>query len=350
MLKEVVIMSLDKRKLKILSTIIDIHVKTGEPVGSKAVCDALDISISSATVRNEMASLSEAGLLEQPHTSSGRIPSSQGYRLYINELMKPKPIPKQEQRIIYANLSDNISSPSELLSNAANILASMSKFVAISTSPIDSQSHISNIQLVQTGQSSAMLVIAFTPSDVVSRSFRCKFDLNSELLNVFNMVLSKKFVGVKLYDIDEDFIRKVALDLGELAILMSPVLAAIHQAVKKTLKKQILLEGQTNLLFLPGLNINSVRQTLDFLNHKDKLIKLLDSEDGDVKVLVGFEMDQPELIDSSIILSKYRLDGRYAGTIGILGPTRMDYAKMISSIKYLSEVVGELLEQMLNDN
>ena len=195
-----------------------------------------------------------------------------------------------------------------------------------------------------------MLVIAFTPSDVVSRSFRCKFDLNSELLNVFNMVLSKKFVGVKLYDIDEDLIRKVALDLGELAILMSPVLAAIHQAVKKTLKKQILLEGQTNLLFLPGLNINSVRQTLDFLNHKDKLIKLLDSEDGDVKVLVGFEMDQPELIDSSIILSKYRLDGRYAGTIGILGPTRMDYAKMISSIKYLSEVVGELLEQMLNDN
>lgn len=343
-------MSLDERKLKILATIIDIHVKTGEPVGSKAVCDALDISISSATVRNEMASLVEAGLLEQPHTSSGRIPSSQGYRLYINELMKPKPIPKQEQHIIYANLSDNISSPSELLSNAAIILASMSKFVAISTSPIDSQSYISNIQLVQTGQVSAMLVIAFTPSDVVSRSFRCKFDLNSELLNVFNIVLNKRFVGVKLYDIDEDFIRKVALDLGELAILMSPVLAAVHQAVKKTLKKKILLEGQTNLLFLPGLNIDSVRQTLDFLNHKDKLIKLLDSEDSDIKVLVGFEMDQPELIDTSIILSRYRLDGRYAGTIGILGPTRMDYAKLISSIKYLSKIVGELLEQMLNDN
>lgn len=343
-------MSLDERKLKILATIIDIHVKTGEPVGSKAVCDALDISISSATVRNEMASLVEAGLLEQPHTSSGRIPSSQGYRLYINELMKPKPIPKQEQRTIYANLSDNISSPSELLSNAAIILASMSKFVAISTSPIDSQSYISNIQLVQTGQVSAMLVIAFTPSDVVSRSFRCKFDLNSELLNVFNIVLNKRFVGVKLYDIDEDFIRKVALDLGELAILMSPVLAAVHQAVKKTLKKKILLEGQTNLLFLPGLNIDSVRQTLDFLNHKDKLIKLLDSEDSDIKVLVGFEMDQPELIDTSIILSRYRLDGRYAGTIGILGPTRMDYAKLISSIKYLSKIVGELLEQMLNDN
>ena len=226
----------------------------------------------------------------------------------------------------------------------------MSKFVAISTSPIDSQSYISNIQLVQTGQVSAMLVIAFTPSDVVSRSFRCKFDLNSELLNVFNIVLNKRFVGVKLYDIDEDFIRKVALDLGELAILMSPVLAAVHQAVKKTLKKKILLEGQTNLLFLPGLNIDSVRQTLDFLNHKDKLIKLLDSEDSDIKVLVGFEMDQPELIDTSIILSRYRLDGRYAGTIGILGPTRMDYAKLISSIKYLSKIVGELLEQMLNDN
>lgn len=339
-------MKLDERKLKILSTIIDIHIKTGEPVGSKAVCDFLDISVSPATVRNEMASLVELGLLDQPHTSAGRIPSAQGYRLYINELMKPKPITQQEQRNIYANLSDNVTNPSDLLNNAASILASMSKFVAISTSPIDSQSHISNIQLVQTGQTSAMIILAFTPSDVVSRSFRSKFDLNSELLRIFHEILNKKFVGAKLCDVSEEFIRKVAMDLGELAILLSPALAAILQAVRQTLKKQILLEGQTNLLFLPDLDLNSVRRTLDFLDHKDKLIKLLESENKDLRVLVGFEIGQPELIDSSIIITKYKLDGRDVGTIALLGPTRMDYARMISSIDYLSSAVSELLEHL----
>lgn len=339
-------MKLDERKLKILSTIIDIHIKTGEPVGSKAVCDFLDISVSPATVRNEMASLVELGLLDQPHTSAGRIPSAQGYRLYINELMKPKPITQQEQRNIYANLSDNVTNPSDLLNNAASILASMSKFVAISTSPIDSQSHISNIQLVQTGQTSAMIILAFTPSDVVSRSFRSKFDLNSELLRIFHEILNKKFVGAKLCDVSEEFIRKVAMDLGELAILLSPALAAILQAVRQTLKKQILLEGQTNLLFLPDLDLNSVRRTLDFLDHKDRLIKLLESENKDLRVLVGFEIGQPELIDSSIIITKYKLDGRDVGTIALLGPTRMDYARMISSIDYLSSAVSELLEHL----
>lgn len=339
-------MKLDERKLKILSTIIDIHIKTGEPVGSRAVCDFLDISVSPATVRNEMASLAELGLLDQPHTSAGRIPSSRGYRLYINELMKPKPITRQEQRNIYAYLSDNVTNPSDLLNNAATILASMSKFVAISTSPIDSQSHISNIQLVQTGQTSAMIVLAFTPSDVVSRSFRSKFDLNSELLRIFHEILNKKFVGAKLCDVSEDFIRRVAVELGELAILLSPALAAILQAVRQTLKKQILLEGQTNLLFLPDLDINSVRRTLNFLDHKDKLIKLLESENKGLQVLVGFEIGQPELIDSSIIITKYKLDGRDVGTIGLLGPTRMDYARMISSINYLSSAVSELLEHL----
>ena len=241
-------MELGARKLKILQAVIEAYIQTGEPVGSKALCELLDVSVSSATIRNEMASLSELGLLEQPHTSAGRIPTQFGYRLYINELMKPKPLSDEEMRYIDGYLSEYADDPDLLLEKAAEMLAEMTKYAAISTTPTNRDATIQRIQLVQTGPHTAMLVLTTSTGAVKSKLFRTNYLLNSDILRMFSNVLNEKMGSVHLLNVTPDFIKSTAFSIGELSLMMAPVFVALGQACREVLKTNVLLEGRTNLL------------------------------------------------------------------------------------------------------
>ena len=217
-------MELGARKLKILQAVIEAYIQTGEPVGSKALCELLDVSVSSATIRNEMASLSELGLLEQPHTSAGRIPTQFGYRLYINELMRPKPLSDEEMRYIDGYLSEYADDPDLLLEKAAEMLAEMTKYAAISTTPTNRDATIQRIQLVQTGPHTAMLVLTTSTGAVKSKLFRTNYLLNSDILRMFSNVLNEKMGSVHLLNVTPDFIKSTAFSIGELSLMMAPCL------------------------------------------------------------------------------------------------------------------------------
>lgn len=335
-----------ERKLKILSIIIDMYVKTGEPVGSKAISKALNFSVSSATIRSEMAELSTLGFLEQPHTSSGRIPTAKGYRLYINKLMHIEPLSEKDKNFIYANLLEKASNPEELLQQASHLLTFMTNFTAISTKPSEKNSLIKTIQLIQASTRWAILILITTSGNFTSKSFKCQYDLNLDILRFFHGVLNQRLKGVALQSIDLQFIEKVKTSMGELQDLVSPILSVLLDCVQSALKTSIHLEGQTNLLFLPELDLESAKRTLEFLNQKENIIQLLDSKKEPIQVIIGFESEIPELRNTSMVISRYNLKDLSSGVIGVIGPTRMDYAKLMAFIHYLAYTVGEFLDDL----
>ncbi len=341
-------MDLGERKLKILKAVVETYVATGEPVGSKALCEALDFPVSSATIRNEMAELAEMGLLEQPHTSAGRVPSHLGYRLYINRLMQPKPVPEEEQRYIDSILTAAADDPERLLEEASQMLARLTKMAAVSTSPTDEDATVRNIEFVQTGRRSGMVMLMTSFGMIKTRAFRCDYDLTPDILRVFYRLVNQKLRGLPLASITPAYIQSMAVTLGDMAMLLPAVLMAVLEAAKDALAADVRLEGETNLLFFPESELMSTRRVIEFLNHRKELAQLLLHQGGSVRVLIGRENERPELMDSSVVVARYSLAGNEAGAIGVIGPTRMDYARMITSLEYLARSVGTLLSEILD--
>lgn len=341
-------MQLSVRKQKILAAVIDLYVATGEPVGSKALCDTLDFSVSSATVRNEMSELAELGLLEQPHTSAGRIPSQSGYRVYIDTLMKKHPISGEEQRYIDSLLLPSAYDPERLLDGVARALAGMTKLAAISTTPSGNTADIRAIQLVQTSRHTAMVILMTSAGTMKSRVFHCDFDITPEILRVFFRVLNEKLVGLPVSTITPAYIQSLAASLGEMSMLMSSALMAVLDVAQDSMQAEVCLDGEMNLLFYHELAQSDIRRIMDFLARPQELSRLLMQQANSIRVMIGEETNRPELSESSVIVSQYSVGGQNAGAIAIIGPTRMNYGKIISNIEYLSGSVGRMLTELMD--
>ncbi len=336
------------RKLKILEAIVDWYISTGEPVGSKTLCDGLDFNVSSATVRNDMAELAEMGFLSQPHTSSGRIPTNLGYRVYIDKLMNKKPVGSREQSVIHDSLLLHSDAPEHLLGEAAQILSDITGFAAAVTSPPAGNTYIKQVKFVQTGRYTAMVVLMTSTGIVKNRLFRCDFRITDEILELFDTALNDRLRGTMLADVTPAFIQSAAVSLGELSMLVPNTLLAIHDAAKDAATMNIALEGQSNLLFLPELSFESARRTVDFLNRTEEIIDLLNEADESTQVLIGEETKRSELSESSIIISRYNVSDICSGTIAVFGPIRMNYSKTIANTEYIANTVGTMLSELLN--
>ncbi len=342
-------MEIGERKLKILAMIVELYIRAGEPVGSKAIVDHLDFSVSSATIRNEMAELVELGLLEQPHTSAGRIPSQRGYRLYVNKLMNRRSLSDDEKEFINQMLLSSADDPFRLLEEASQTLAALTHFAAVSTSPAEDNATVRRIEFVQTGRRTAMVVLMTSTGMIKNKLFRCDYDLTPEILKIFFGVLNERFRGVSVAKITPALIQTTAASLGEMTLLLPSVLTAILEAANEARCADVRLDGQTNLLFLPGFGLEHARRVMEFLKKRSDLAKLLLShQSASTSVLIGTESKRPELSDSSVIITRYTLPENRFGAIAIIGPTRMDYAKAIASLEYLASSVEKLLGELLD--
>ena len=341
-------MELSLRKQKILAAVVELYIATGEPVGSKSVCDALDFNVSSATVRNELSELSELGLLEQPHTSAGRVPTQKGYRLYIDTLMCRQPISGEEKRVLDSMILPSAYDPEKLLDGVAKVLASMTKFAAVSTTPSSEGADIRAVQLVQTSRRTAMVILMTSAGTMKSRVFHCDFDLSPEILRIFFRMLNEKLVGLPVASVTPAYIQSLAASLGDMAMMMSSALMAVADVAQDSMHSDICLDGQVNLLFYPEIGQAGVKRILDFLSRPMELSRLLAQQEGNTRVLIGQESKRPELSDSSVVVSKYAVGGHDAGAIAIIGPMRMNYSRIISNIEYLSGSVGRMLTELLD--
>lgn len=342
---------LSPRKLQVLAAIVEAYVASGEPVGSKSLAERLGVS--SATIRNEMAALSEVGYLEQPHTSAGRIPSQRGYRMYVDRLMGDLTISQEEQMHLDRMLMLDAYEPEKLLENVSQVLASLTRFAALSTTPSGNGAVIRGVQFVQTGRRTAMAILMISSGIMKNRVFKCDFDLTPEMMRIFFRVLNEKLAGRRLDSITPAFVQGLAISLGELAIIMSPAMMALLELARDSLEADIRLNGQMNLLFYPEFDSGRARKVMDFLESRQELCRLLFSTGGqpqakgNVQVLIGAETNRPELQDSSIIIARYDIAGKPAGAIGVLGPTRMDYRSLVAHLDYLSASVGRMLTELM---
>ncbi len=344
-------MELSERKQKILGAVVEQYIKTGEPVGSKTLLGELDMSVSSATVRNEMAELANMGLLEQPHTSAGRIPTNEGYRYYVDNLMVNRRIDESLRRRIQAGFGSGISDPEKLLERAGEILADLTGCAAISTTPTGEGAYIRRVEAVPVGMRTAMIVLMTSTGVIKSKVCRSDFDLNVSVFESFYNVVKASFIGKLLSDVDTHMMQTLVASLGGDVFALLPLITAVSDLAQDAGHTEVMLGGQSNLLHYNNYYGNTAYELLEFLRRGEPLSKLLSSvtEDKDVEVRIGSENPYRQLMKSSVIVSNYNIDGNKGGSIGIIGPTRIDYANLIPSVKYLTDLVGEFLTQTFKE-
>lgn len=339
---------LSERKQRILAIIIERYIATGEPVGSKVICTQMGNAVSSATIRNDMADLVELGLLVQPHTSAGRIPSQTGYRYYVDNLMANYELGIEEQERIKIWLSTFSGEPDKLLEKAGSILAELTNCVAVSSSPADNEAIIKRIELVPLSNHTAMIVLLASSGILKSAVVRSDAEIDMNIVEVFYNISQTYFNGRNVSDISIPFIQTLVASLGDKVFVMSPFLCAISDLCDAVKTTDIHLKGQNNILNHSELSEDAFR-LMDFLHRGTPLENMLDSHKNPLNVAIGSENIYRELRHSSTIFSKYSVGNRDSGSIGIIGPTRIDYAHLIPTIKYLAGVIGNLLTETLDE-
>lgn len=335
-----------ERKLKILEAIVESFIHTGEPVGSKTLCDVLDFSVSSATIRNDMAELASLGLLEQPHTSSGRVPTTLGYRLYVDRLMKPIPLTKQEQDLMEERLYLSADAPEHLLQEAAELLAGVTGLAAIATSPPGDQAIIRHLRIVQTGRQTAMVVLISSTGTVKTRLFRCDYVLTRSLIDMFEAELNQRLVNFPVTGLTPAFMQSTAVSMGEMSMLMPNVLLAVQSAAKEAASTSVAIRGHINLLVTQRLNLENMQALKELFSQSSRLADfLLSQESAKTDVVIGGEARYASLRGISVMISRYHISENCSGAIAVMGSVRMNYAKNISRLEYVSQAVGTLLNE-----
>lgn len=336
-----------QRKMKILEAVVESYIRSGEPVGSKFLCDMLDFNVSSATVRNDMAELASLGLLEQTHTSSGRIPTELGYRIYVDKLMKNVPLTKYEQAQIDDKLYFCADAPEHLLEGSAELLSKMTGFAAIAAAPPGDRAVIRRIRFVQTGGCTAMVILITSTGTVKTRLFRCEFVITPELLDLFEKTINENCCGQPVTGITPAFMQRSAVSLGEMSIMMSNVLLAVHDAATEAAATSVSIKGQSNLFTMPELASADGKRVMELLSHSGQLAKLLSAVSNKASVLIGSEINHAALANLSVVAAHYTANPDCSGALALIGPVRMDYPKTIALIEHVASTVGTLLNDLI---
>ncbi|MDR1563557.1 MAG: heat-inducible transcriptional repressor HrcA [Oscillospiraceae bacterium] len=339
-------MNSEDRKQRVLALIIEQYIQTGEPTGSKKLCEGLPQAVSPATIRNDMAWLTDMGYINQPHTSAGRVPTQKGYRYYIDRLMQRQELSRDEQNYIGGMLGHASQNPEHFLETACALLADMTGLAAISTTPSDKQAKILRIELMPTGIKTVLLLVMTSTGLFKSRLCRLEVEANYEVIAILRKLINDYFTGRILREITPAFIQTLAVSLGDMTLIVMPLLVAVHETIRGAADSQLLLEGQSNLLAIPELDPIEAKAVLEFLSHREKLLTLLSrDEKHSAAAYIGKENGRPELNASSMVISTYKLGENGIGKIAVLGSTRMDYAKIISHLDYFAKTIGEMLSQ-----
>jgi heat-inducible transcriptional repressor len=335
-------MELAERKKRILGAIIEAYIATGEPVGSKMLVDVTGMGLSSATIRNEMSELVELGFLEQPHTSAGRVPSQRGYRFFVDNLMLKHNLTLEEIKQIDFMLQIRESDLESTLEAAGRVLSQITGCAAVSTAPQDKSVMLRAIELVPAGRRAVMLCILTSFGVIKSRICRIPDDQTPEMLSFFARLVNEKLVNRPLGAIDS-IINEISKELYEYTFALSPILGAVQEEIIGIFNTEVFLGGESNLLKSSTLDLARLHEMLKLLEHREQLMQLIEGIKSGVEVRIGTENGLQLLQGSSVVASTYAFQGKIAGTVGIIGPQRMNYAKMVSSLEYFSHALSKLI-------
>ena len=334
---------LDDRKKKVLQAIVEEYINTAEPVSSGTISKGHGLDYSSATIRNDMAQLESIGFLDKPHTSSGRVPSAKGYRYYVNELLKEDNLSLEEIKYIQKKLKVKVNEIEDLTKAATTTLSEITHYTTVAVGPKADKQIIEEIKFVSLGQRMLMVVIVTDSGLVKETIIKFDEDITDSQVDTLNSLFNARLKGKPLSKIDKPMAEYIFSEVHYSVGIMKAIIEQINKIVDEE-DSSIILEGAKNSFDLPEFKSMKVAKNfVNLLDTKEEMLDIFNSGDAeDINVFIGDENDEnSNLKDFSIITFKHTMGDKDLGTIGIIGPKRMDYAKVIAVMKYISKKINE---------
>ena len=332
---------LDERKKRVLQAIVEEYINTAEPVSSNSLITKYDLNCSSATIRNEMADLEKKGLLDKMHTSSGRVPSAKGYRYYVDELLKDDNISLEEVKYISEKLESKVNEIEDLTKITANTISEVTHYTTIAIGPKASEQIIEEIKFVLLG-SRMILAVIMTDTQMVKETI-IKFDedISEKQVKTLNYVFNNKLKNQPIEIINKPLEEYLYQEMSDMVKVIKPIIEQIKKLLFED--NEIHMQGTRRELDLPEFNsLQVAKNFMNILDEKELIADMLNSGFAeDINVYIGGENEKEELKDFSVITFKHKVGNKDIGTIGIIGPKRMDYSKVISVMKYISKKLNE---------
>jgi heat-inducible transcriptional repressor len=335
---------LTERQRKILSAIVDDYIRSAEPVGSRSISKRGDVGFSPATIRNEMSDLEELGYLEQPHTSAGRIPSHLGYRYYVDHLLKTASLSVHEFDVIKLFFAEKIHEIEQIIQQVAMILSNLTHYTSIVLGPEVFTTSLKALQIVPLSDRQAVAIIVTSTGRVENKVVTIPDNVSLAEIEKMVNLLNAKLKNVPLVQLKAKLYNEIADELSKYVGGYEELLKIVEEAVSSDDEGRIYLGGTTNMLIQPEFrDIDKVKSILDMLEETPKLLKLVTNAPVGIQVRIGKENLLEAMEDCSLITATYSVGDQVLGTIGILGPTRMEYGKVISILDLLSKNMTAIL-------
>ena len=337
-------MELTERKKKVLRSVVDLYIRTAEPVGSKAITELPDMKFSSATIRNEMADLTTMGYLEQPHTSAGRIPSAAGYRLYVDELMADYRLSMDETKSINIAIEEKMQRVDKLMEKVAKLVSQATDLPAISMAARNSGASVKRFELIMAGKGSIILVVMLSTDEVLNKLIKLPVEVDETDLKLLGAVLNASMTDIPQEAFTPELLERVVRSAGNAAMLVPVVVDFATDALRGKSGTNMAVAGQMRLLGQPEYrDVDKAQRVITSLDEEalSNLPAVMQNENG-TKVLVGPENVAQELKDTSVVMTKFDIGDGLQGMIGVVGPTRMDYAKVTARLSYFAESLSKM--------
>ncbi len=337
-------MEMTERKKKVLRSVVDLYIRTAEPVGSKAITELPDMKYSSATIRNEMADLTAMGYLEQPHTSAGRIPSAAGYRLYVDELMADYRLSIDETKSINTAIEEKMQRVDKMVEKVAKLVSQATNLPAISMASRSGDATVKRFELIQAGAGSFILVVMLSNDEVVNKLIKLPLNVTENDLKLLSALLNATMTELSAEEFTAGLLERVMRSAGAAASLVPVIVEFTADTLRRSGSANMVVAGHSRLLGLPEYrDVDKAQKVMTSLDEEtlSNLPAVMQNANG-TKVIVGPENISEELKDTSVVMTKFDIGDGLQGMIGVVGPTRMDYAKVTARLSYFAESLSKM--------
>ena len=345
---------LSERKMKILQAVVANYLETGEPVGSRTISKYTDLNLSSATIRNEMADLEEGGYIEQPHTSAGRIPTDAGYRVYVDQMMRERETEAEEFRHEKEGLLERVDRMELMLKQVVKVLAYNTNYATMITAPQYQEVRVKFVQLSMVDDAHILAVIVLDGNLIKNQMIEVRKPLANDNILKLSVLVNSFLQGAALRDINMEMIQTMKTQAGIYAEVLEHILGCIVEAIKEADERQIYTSGATNILKYPEIGDEEKTSVLlEAFEEKQMLNDLVDEtmnhDEKGIQIYIGDEAPVKNMKDLSVVTATYELQEGAKGTIGIIGPKRMDYKKVVDTLKELTIELDEIFNKKGNN-
>ena len=335
-------MELTARKKQILKIVVESYIDTAEPLGSKAIAERMPEKVSSATVRNELSELSDMGYLEQPHTSAGRIPSPLGYRLYVNELMERKPISAEEAAQINDTLRQELKGTDQVIAKTGQMVSSFVDYPTYAVADHTADATVRRFELIAVDSASVIAVVMLSDSRVKSRLMQLSLPLEAETLPQISHLLNTHFTGIGSAEMNAHLMNLSDQVSGQWFLLLNQVVEYAAELLKESQQHEVFTNGASQLLKFPEFrDIDKAHDLMHFMvDSKEQLP--VPAGGQSMQILIGPENVNDALKESSVVVASYDIGDGMRGLVGVVGPTRMDYATVAARLSYFAESLSRM--------